>query len=176
MAWATAAYIVSTLVSIGTTVYGQQQQAKTTKRAAVYNQQVAQNEARTREFEAAENIRRQRINDRRERAAIRAALADAGTETTSGTPLAILGDLAATQDLRINDLWRRAVNDAASLRSQGAMGLWEAKQSAAAADIASAGTALSGLAKAGSGYAGAVQDGSLPDTFGLYPTRTKRNI
>ena len=110
-------------------------------------------EARNREIETGEQIKRQRIKDRQERAAIRARLAKSGTLTTSGTPLLILGEAAARQNLAIMDAVRGANRDASALRQEGGMKLWEADANDAAAKNNSTATAVSGVASAvGSSY------------------------
>lgn len=175
MAYATATYITLALLaaSTGTAIYGQQQAKESAKEAAAYNARQANAEARNLELQERERQARARIAHRRERARARVALANSGTLTTSGTPLAVLGDLAATRDLELQDSLRSTALQAQSIRSGASMGLWEAKQKAAAADIASIGTALSGASKSFSAYDDAVYTGQANDTFGLY--RTKRS-
>jgi len=145
---------LASLVSTGVSIYGQQQAAKTQERAAEYNNKIAENEARHRELETAEQVKRQRLQDKREMATMRNNLAATGTLTTEGTPLAILGESAAYMDLRIQDAVRESTIEAASIRAQGQMGLWNAKQARSAARISSIGTAFNGLANAATAYRG----------------------
>ena len=145
---------LATLASAGVSIYGQQQAAKTQERAAEYNNQIAENEARHRELETAEQVKRQRLKDKREMATLRNNLAAGGTLTTEGTPLAILGESAAFMDLAIQDAVRESTIEAASIRAQGQMGLWNAKQARSAARISSIGTALGGISSAATAYRG----------------------
>lgn len=158
MSWvATAVSAVTTIVSTATTLYAADQQKEATEAAAFANKQRLDAEARNREEEAAEAIKRQRLRDKREKAALRARLAQSGSLTTSGTPLALLGDLAANQELAIQDAVRAANADATALRDKGNMGIWEAKQSNAATNNQAIGATLDGVSSG----------------IGLY-TRTKR--
>jgi hypothetical protein len=165
---ATAAYlaIASAAVGTGVSVYSQQQQAKTQEAAAEYNAKLAENEALNIENEAAERHRRESVEKRRELAKIRASLAAQGTLTTSGTPLAILGESSANMNTRIADAFRASNMQAASARSQGAMGLWEASQARTAANLSSVATGLSGISSGISGYYGFQNNGN-------FTTRTK---
>jgi uncharacterized protein HemX len=172
MAYATStvlaiASIASAVIGTGTTLYAQQQQQETTDRLAAHNNQLAQNEARNRELESQEAIRRERRRKRAHMARVRNQLAAGGTLTTTGTPLAILGETSARIELGIADAYRRSNMEAASLRAQGQMGLWEADQAATGTKLAMAGTAIKGASSAVSAYSGAAYQGSLPD-FGLY--------
>lgn len=129
---ATGISVALTLASAAVTIVGQEKAADAADDAA-YNEKLRLDaEAANREMEAAEQIRRKRENDRADLAAVRARLAVSGSETTSGDPLAILGDLAANQDLEIQDAVRAANMQAASLRAGGTMALWEADANRAA--------------------------------------------
>lgn len=158
MSWvATAVAAVTTVVSTATTLIAADKQKSAAEDAALANKQRLDAEARNREAEAAESIKRQRLRDKREKAALRARLAQSGSLTTSGTPLALLGDLAATQELAIQDAVRAANADATALRDKGNTGIWESKQANAAIDNQSIGAVADGVASG----------------VGLY-TRTKR--
>lgn len=166
MAYATTTYLAilaatTALASTGVAVYGQQQQAKSAENTADYNAKLAENEARNVELEAQERAKRQNIQKRKELARIRNELSNTGTLTTTGTPLAILGDSAANMNTSIQDAYRVSTMQAASYRSQGTMGLWEASQARTAANLSSIGTGLSGISSAYTGYSGAKYNGSF---------------
>ena len=144
---------LSSLVSAGVSIYGQRQAAETQQRAAEYNNKLAENEARHKELETAEQVKRRRLQDKREMATLRNNLAATGTLTTEGTPLAILGESAAFMDLAIQDAVRQSTIEAASIRAQGQMGLWNARQAKAASRISSVGTAFNGISNAAMAYA-----------------------
>jgi len=167
MAWAyTAAIVISSVVSAATTIYSNEKAADAAEDLARRNQQQADAEARNRELEAAEAIKRQRLRDQREKAAIRARLAQQGTLTTSGTPLLILGEVAANQELAIQDALRSANMQAASARAQGTMGLWEAESTAAALTNKSIAAGIQGLSSAAGGYASASYQGAFTPVKG----------
>lgn len=149
MAYTAVALVV---VSTAATVYSQQQAAATQTKAAEYNNKLAEAEAKNRELEMAEQLKRQRIKDRRAMAQIRNRLANSGTLTTEGTPLAILGESAANFNLGIQDAARASNMQAASLRAEGQMGLWNAAEGQKAANIESVATVANAAASAYTGY------------------------
>ena len=145
--------IAASVVGTGISIYSQQQQAKSQEAAADYNNDLAEQEARNAELEAAEQAKRQQITKRRELSRLRTDLIGQGTLTTTGSPLAILGESSATMDLSIADAARASHMQAASFRSQGRMGLWEASQARTAANLNSLATGISGIGSAAStGY------------------------
>lgn len=140
--WVIGISVATTAISTGVTIYSQQQQAKAAEQTAIYNNKLAENEAQNRELEAAEQIKRERVAKRRKLATLRNKLANNGTLTTAGTPLAILAESNANAETGINDALRAANMDAASYYSAGAMELWTGKQQASATRTASIGTAV----------------------------------
>jgi len=169
MSWgATAAItaIVSAVAGATTAIISNEKATDAAEDAALRNQQQAEAEARNRELEAAEAIKRQRLRDQREKAAIRARLAQQGTLTTSGTPLLILGEVAANQELAIQDALRAANMQAASARAQGTIGLWEAESTAAALTNKSIAAGIQGLSSAAGGYASASYQGAFTPVKG----------
>jgi hypothetical protein len=142
--WAIGISAVTTAISTGVTIYSQKQQAKAATQTAIYNNQLAENEASNRELEAAEQIKRERVAKRRKLATLRNKLAGNGTLTTAGTPLAILAESNANAETGINDALRAANMDAASYYSAGQMELWSGKQQASAYNTAAIGSAIKG--------------------------------
>lgn len=173
MAYATSTYITLALLaaSTGTAIYSQQQQAKAAEDTAAYNNFLAQREAGLREQEAAEASQRQRMENRKQLRRMRLALAQSGTVSTTGTPLAIIGESAGNLELGIRDAKRRTDMEAAAMRQQGILGLWEGQQARASANLSSVATGIQGLSSVGSAYGSSVYQGKLPDTFNLYPNR-----
>lgn len=166
MAYATSTYlaimaIAASAVGTGVSVYSQNQQAKSQELAAKYNNDLAEAEAKNAELEAAERMKRQQIEKRQHMGRVRAELAAQGTLTTSGTPLAILGETSAMANLAIADAARASNMQAASYRSQGKMGLWEAAQFRSASNISNIGTGLQGLSSAAGSYYGYKQKGTF---------------
>lgn len=169
MSWgATAAIIsiVSAVAGTATAIISNEKAADAADDAAFINKKNAEAEARNRELEAAEAIKRQRERDKREKAAIRARLAQSGTLTTSGTPLLILGEVAANQELAIQDAVRSTNMQAASMRDAGTMGLWEADQNRAALANKSLAAGIQGLSSAAGGYTSAKYNGAFTPVKG----------
>ena len=59
-----------------------------------------------------------------------------------------MGEAAGRLELGIADAARRANMEASSLRAQGAMGIWEAKQQRSAANLSMLATGISGVSRA----------------------------
>lgn len=139
-------------ISTGLAVYSQAQQGKTAERVAEYNNDLAQSEAKNQELQFAEAAKREQINQRRRVATVRAQLSQTGTDSATGTPLAILGDTASNFQTSIADAARASAMQAQSMRAQGAMGLWQGQQQASAAKLSAVGTSLQGITSAVSAY------------------------
>ena len=152
--------LVGGLLSTGLQVYGTMQQGKTAMAAAKYNNQLALRESDNLQKENAENIARTRINNRRGLATLRTRAAATGTLTTSGSTAAVLADAAGTLEVGIADAARAAAIRSASIRQQGEMGIWEAKQKKKAATIQAIGQGIAGLTQAASTAYGNYQVGS----------------
>jgi hypothetical protein len=159
---------VALAASTATTIYSAVDQAQTARETAKYNSEAANAEAANKDALAAEAIRRERQQNRRKMADLRNNLAQNGTLTTEGTPLAIIGESGANLELGIQDAARAASEQSKSLRAQGAMSLWEGDQQARASYIKAGASALSSFGSGVSGYASGVKLGTIPDTFGLY--------
>ena len=157
--------IVIAAVGAAASIYSSKQQANAAEEAGAYNNELAQREARNRERTAAEAIRRERAANEARLGAIRASLSNSGTLSTEGSPLTVLGESAGRFELGVADAARSASMQAASMRAQGAMGLWEADQRSNAAIM---GGVATGIRAAGSMYSD-YQSGSQ---LGMY-TRTK---
>lgn len=169
MSWAATAAITTisfALAGAATTIISNDKAADAADDAATANKIRADAEARNRELEAAEAIKRQRERDKREKAAIRARLSQQGTLTTSGTPLLILGEVAANQELAIQDAVRAANMQAASLRAEGTMGLWEADVTGAALTNKSIAAGIQGISSAASAGVGAAYNGAFTPVKG----------
>jgi hypothetical protein len=144
--------LIGSVASTGLQIYGMSQQAGAQKQAARYNALLMEREAANREAETSQAIVRRRQSNVSALSEIRAALAAAGTRTTTGSPLGLMGEAAGRMDLDIADAARAAAMQAASLRAKGAMGLWESKQAGRAANIGMLGAGISGLSSAWGKY------------------------
>ena len=140
--------LVGTLASTGLQMYGQNQAAKAQVQAAKYNNKLAEAEARNREIETTVGIQRQRVNHRAALADLRNRAAFSGVQTTTGTPLLVAGEAAGRMEMQIQDASRSAAMQAASMRAQGQMGLWEAAQASSASKLNMLATGISGAANA----------------------------
>lgn len=96
-------------------IRSQQEQAQAESQAAflAYQQQVQLNQGTALENQAValrrdteENIRRKREEDKRRLARIQAQFSDGGVQTSSGTPLAVLGETAGILELEVINLAR----------------------------------------------------------------------
>lgn len=81
-----------------------EQNAKIQQQQAAYNERLEQREAAAVEAETRENARRQREASERLKASQRAAFGKSGALMTAGSPLAVLGETAADEELKVQDL------------------------------------------------------------------------
>lgn len=160
-------------VGTGVSIYGQAQAANAAQDAAAYNNKLAEQAARNKELEAVEAIKRERDANRARLGEIRARLGTTGTLADEGSPLLILGESAGRLELGIQDAARNASMQAAAMRAQGKMGLWEADQAQSASIFGMAATGLKGLTSQADAYQSNVKLGVYNDTFGIYAPRTK---
>ena len=144
--------LIGGLASTGLSMYGQSQQAKAANQAADYNNALAQREAANLEAETAQGISRERINQKAALADLQNSMAGSGVQTTTGTPLSVVGETAGRFEVGIADAARSASIHAASLRAKGAMGLWEGAQTGAAAKINMFSSGIAGLGSAATKY------------------------
>ena len=127
-----------------------------------YNKRVEEREAARVESEAAENARRQREAAEELKARQRALLGKSGAAMQSGSPLAVLGQTAADEELKVQDIHYSGANQAAHHREQAKMYQYQAgvarasAPSSASLGLSVAGQMASGLgslANIGMGYA-----------------------
>jgi hypothetical protein len=127
-----------------------------------YNKRVEEREAARVEAENAENARRQREAAEELKARQRALLGKSGAAMESGSPLAVLGQTAADEELKVQDIHYAGANQAQHHREQAKMFAYQAGVARAQAPSKSslglniAGQMASGLgslASIGMGYA-----------------------
>jgi hypothetical protein len=144
------ASLVATGLSTGISMYGQKQQAEAATAAAKYNNKLLNAEADNLATESREAQTREIQRNRRQLSALRSSLSQQGTVSSSGSPLAILGESATNLSLGIADAARRTDMQTRALRAQGQMGLWDAKQQQTATKINMVSTAIGSASKAAS--------------------------
>ena len=81
-----------------------EQNARIQQQQAQYNQRLEEREAAAAEAEMRENARRQREESERLKSSQRAAFGKSGALMTAGSPLAVLGETAADEELKVQDL------------------------------------------------------------------------
>ena len=95
--------------------------AKMQAEQAQYNKRLEDREASRIEAESAENAKRQRDAANQLKAQQRALLGKSGAAISSGSPLAILGEAAADEELKINDSLRSGYVEADQHRERAKM-------------------------------------------------------
>lgn len=128
MTAAIAGVVVSVASAVTSAVVGgvaaEQQNRQARANAAMESEQMEHNrrleerEAAVLEAESSENARRQRLESERLKAMQRAALGKSGAAVASGSPLAILGETAADEELKIQDVHRFGYRAAERHRGQ----------------------------------------------------------
>lgn len=94
--------------------------AKLQQQQLEYNKRVEEREAAAIEAESRENARRQRLQAEYLKSQQRALLGKSGAAMTSGSPLAILGQSAADEELMIQDTHYAGARSAAAHRTKAA--------------------------------------------------------
>ena len=95
--------------------------AKAQEEQLNYNKRLEEREAVRIEAETAENARRQREASEQLKAQQRALLGKSGVAMTSGSPLAILGETAADEEMKVQDLHAGGAAEANKHREQAKM-------------------------------------------------------
>jgi len=132
-------------------------------------------EQRNKQLEFSEQMKRDRTKAKRAMSTVRARLAQTGMQTTSGTPLAILGENAGNIELGFQDAARRQLIQDQSMTHAAYMSRYEGKQAVKSSYISAAGQAIGAMGSMGKQYSGAVYTNALPDTFGIYRPRPRNN-
>lgn len=134
--------IIAMIAGAATSFVGAQQSAKAAEQAGKAQNDAAQAAASNEEQQGAEAIRRERINQRRRLARLRA---DSGTSGVmmDGSSMDVFAETAGAMELQIQDAARSSSMEAQNMRNQGSMNLWEARTQAAATRMSSYGTLIS---------------------------------
>lgn len=134
--------LIAMIAGAATSFVGAQQSAKAAEDAGEAQKAAADASARNEELQNAEAIKRERINKRRRLARMRAAHGTSGL-VMSDSSMDVFAETAGTMELQIQDAARAGNMEAANMRNQGSMALWEARTQAAATRMSSYGTLLS---------------------------------
>lgn len=116
-----ASAVASTTVGIVGSIQGHQQAKANAKMQAAqfqYNKRQAELEAAKTDAITAENVRRQREISAQLKARQRAMLGKSGAALASGSPLAILGETAAEEELKVQDIAIQGYNQAEEFRNK----------------------------------------------------------
>ena len=136
--------IAATAVSTAVAVVGQRQAAKAAEQSAEWNADQARKQASYEESVAQKNMRRERENNKREIARMRALGARSGLTETGAVSDSLI-EASERHQTEIDDIWDRASTQAKQLRGQAQMSLWEGEQAQTASKYAIYGTAASGI-------------------------------
>ena len=125
-------------------VQGQRSAAKAAEQSAEWNADQARKQASYEESVAQKNMRRERENNRRELARMRALGARSGLAET-GVVSDNLIEASERHQTEIDDIWEKASTQAKQLRGQAQMSLWEGKQAKQASKYQIYGTVAQGV-------------------------------
>ena len=149
-------WVAIAVVSVGSTVagtymsvQGQKASAKAAEQSAEWNADQARKQASYGESVAQKNMRRERENNKRELARMRALGARSGLAET-GVVSDNLIEASERHQTEIDDIWDRASTQAKQLRGQAQMSLWEGEQAQTASKYAIYGTIAQGAGSAAS--------------------------
>jgi len=149
MSFVAIATTVATVASTYMSVQGQRSAAKAAEMSAEWNADQARKQASYEESVAQKNMRRERENNRRELARMRALGARSGLAET-GVVSDNLIEASERHQTEIDDIWEKASTQAKQLRGQAQMSLWEGEQAQTASKYAIYGTIAQGAGSAAS--------------------------
>ena len=135
---------VSAVAGTYMSIQGQRQAAKAAEQSAEWNADQARKQASYEESVAQKNMRRERENNKREIARMRALGARSGLTETGAVSDSLI-EASERHQTEIDDIWDRASTQAKQLRGQAQMSLWEGEQAQTASKYAIYGTAASGI-------------------------------
>lgn len=138
--------VASMVAGAATSFVGAQQSAKAAEDAgkaqAKAQAKAAEAQARNEELQGAEAIKRERINNRRRLARLRADHGTTGV-VMGDSSMDVFAETAGAMELQIQDAARASAMEASNIRQQGAMAQWEARTQATATRMSAVGTLLS---------------------------------
>ena len=144
------AAIAAAAVGAGVSYVGAQKSANAAEDAAKAQKEAADAAALNEQLQNAESIKRERTNKRRRLARMRADYGTSGV-VMADSSMDVFAETSGIMELQIQDAARAGEMNAANMRNQGAMSLWEGRTQAAATRMASYGTLLSDVGSA-AGY------------------------
>jgi hypothetical protein len=144
IAIAKAISLATTAAGAYMSVQGQRSAAKAAEQSAEWNADQARKQASYEESVAQKNMRRERENNRRELARMRALGARSGLAET-GVVSDNLIEASERHQTEIDDIWEKASTQAKQLRGQAQMSLWEGKQAKQASKYQIYGTVAKGV-------------------------------
>jgi hypothetical protein len=159
----------STAAAVGATLM----QGAAANDAAKAQAKTIRAEQNNKQLEFIEQMKRERLKSKRALATIRTRLAQTGTDTTAGTPLAILGENAGNIELGFQDAARSQMIQDQSMSGAAAMARFEGKQARTSSYISAGGQLLQSAASMGSDYLSMVHTGALKDTFQIYKPKPR---
>jgi hypothetical protein len=144
IAIAKAISLAATAAGTYMSIQGQRASAKAEEQSAEWNADQARKQAAYEESVAQKNMRRERENNRRELARMRALGARSGLAET-GVVSDNLIEASERHQTEIDDIWEKASTQAKQLRGQAQMSLWEGKQAKQASKYQIYGTVAQGV-------------------------------
>lgn len=143
---------VVSAIGAGVSYMGSQQASKAAEQQGRAQVKASEASARNAELQAAENIRRERINKRRRLARLRSGM-NSGGVVMADSSMDVFAETAGREELAIQDAAREGNLDATNTRNAGSIAGWEARAMARATRVASYGTLLSDSSKIATSYA-----------------------
>lgn len=138
------ALLVASVAGTAMTAYGQMQQADAADKAAKYNAEVADMQAKDAINRGNIEAEKQRLKAQQVAGAQRAAMGASGAQVDSGSFSNILLDTATTGEKDAQTIRTNAMRQAWGLESQAEIDLYQGKQAKSAGYMAAGGTLLTG--------------------------------
>ena len=159
--------VASTLLSTGASVYAQSSAKNAADAQSEHQQNVLKNRQDAQRNALVENTDRLQARKLRAMAQLRANQAASGFNTTSGTPLAVFGEMESRFDDEINESTNQALDAIGRIRSQQSGLRYGDRARSSAFGTNMIATGIGALTDFGTGY-GANYDRSGSDPFGVF--------
>ena len=135
------------LIGAGLSAYSQYSQGKAQKKMANYNAAMAQREARMEAATAGENAIRQREQNERQMASMRAKMAASGVSMTGDNVLDVFGATATEYETQVLDVFRDSEMRQNQLQNQAAMHRYQGQQAYSAGKMGAIGSLIGGASR-----------------------------
>ena len=146
-----------TVVGAGISAYGSYSQGKAAEKASEFKAKEIENQRINDQLETREEIRRQRVANRKFLAGQQVAAVKSGFAADAGSPLLLMAESAMNLELQIQDASRAQEGRSRAATGRRRLSIFEGQAAKQAGTLGAYGEAISGIGRAGSIYAGGMK-------------------